>query len=234
MLPYIRDPSKLPNISVIYSGWSSIVLVLTSFILFSSKKYLKFGDFEMLPLYGFYTLSEFSKWAFINSKFHSTPPYGPKSSAGVIKEVLKQVRNVGTYNLVKSAAVFISGVVFYYVLAIFFGAALFEAFTETFMFSLLMTILTVLPLCLNLGHESVVELVEGICPDECFDRLLLRGVLVTWVGAWLGAFVIPLDWSRPWQRWPVPCCFGAISALAVYHIASCFYHLTHHLRTKTY
>jgi phosphatidylinositol glycan class F len=24
------------------------------------------------------------------------------------------------------------------------------------------------------------------------------------VGAWLGAIVIPLDWDRPWQNWPLP------------------------------
>ena len=29
-------------------------------------------------------------------------------------------------------------------------------------------------------------------------------------GAWLGAFVIPLDWHRDWQLWPVPCVYGAI------------------------
>jgi len=28
-------------------------------------------------------------------------------------------------------------------------------------------------------------------------------------GAWLGSIVIPLDWDRPWQAWPVPCVLGA-------------------------
>jgi phosphatidylinositol glycan class F len=29
------------------------------------------------------------------------------------------------------------------------------------------------------------------------------------LGAWLGAFVIPLDWDRWWQRYPIPCAFGS-------------------------
>ena len=33
----------------------------------------------------------------------------------------------------------------------------------------------------------------------------------TVVGAWVGAFPIPLDWDRPWQRWPISCIFGLIA-----------------------
>ncbi|KAI1894415.1 hypothetical protein AGOR_G00115570 [Albula goreensis] len=29
------------------------------------------------------------------------------------------------------------------------------------------------------------------------------------IGAWLGAFPIPLDWDRPWQVWPISCSLGA-------------------------
>ena len=28
------------------------------------------------------------------------------------------------------------------------------------------------------------------------------------IGAWFGAFPIPLDWDRPWQVWPVSCNIG--------------------------
>ncbi|EDV22220.1 uncharacterized protein TRIADDRAFT_59237 [Trichoplax adhaerens] len=30
------------------------------------------------------------------------------------------------------------------------------------------------------------------------------------LGAWLGAFTIPLDWDRPWQVWPIPCSIGTM------------------------
>lgn len=35
------------------------------------------------------------------------------------------------------------------------------------------------------------------------------------IGAWLGAVVIPLDWERPWQQWPVSCVLGALLGQAV-------------------
>ena len=35
------------------------------------------------------------------------------------------------------------------------------------------------------------------------------------LGAWAGAMPIPLDWDRPWQRWPVSCVLGtAMGAMA--------------------
>lgn len=34
--------------------------------------------------------------------------------------------------------------------------------------------------------------------------------LTSIIGTWLGAFPILLDWERPWQVWPIPCCCGAI------------------------
>jgi hypothetical protein len=35
------------------------------------------------------------------------------------------------------------------------------------------------------------------------------------IGAWLGAIVIPLDWERPWQQWPVSCVLGALLGQSV-------------------
>jgi len=29
------------------------------------------------------------------------------------------------------------------------------------------------------------------------------------LGAWVGAFPIPLDWDEPWQTWPISCVAGA-------------------------
>ncbi|KAK3266236.1 hypothetical protein CYMTET_25125, partial [Cymbomonas tetramitiformis] len=41
------------------------------------------------------------------------------------------------------------------------------------------------------------------------------------LGAWLGAWVIPLDWDRPWQVWPNSCVMGAIYGYAVASVLSC-------------
>uniref|UniRef100_A0A8C2D4D2 Phosphatidylinositol glycan anchor biosynthesis, class F n=1 Tax=Cyprinus carpio TaxID=7962 RepID=A0A8C2D4D2_CYPCA len=57
---------------------------------------------------------------------------------------------------------------------------------------------------------------------ENFSRVFSRdGAMSVWdtslqittgcsvIGAWLGAFPIPLDWDRPWQVWPISCTLGA-------------------------
>jgi len=40
--------------------------------------------------------------------------------------------------------------------------------------------------------------------DEVFG-----GAVGCFVGAWLGAVPIPLDWDREWQKWPVTIVTGA-------------------------
>jgi len=37
------------------------------------------------------------------------------------------------------------------------------------------------------------------------------------LGAWLGAFPIPLDWDRPWQAWPITVTYGAMGG----HLFGC-------------
>lgn len=34
--------------------------------------------------------------------------------------------------------------------------------------------------------------------------------VATIVGAWAGAIPTVLDWNRPWQKWPIPCTYGAL------------------------
>ncbi|OLL25399.1 Glycosylphosphatidylinositol anchor biosynthesis protein 11 [Neolecta irregularis DAH-3] len=39
-------------------------------------------------------------------------------------------------------------------------------------------------------------------------RVFTQSICVM-TGAWLGAFPIPLDWNREWQKWPVTIITGA-------------------------
>ncbi|EFX03013.1 GPI-anchor biosynthesis protein [Grosmannia clavigera kw1407] len=47
------------------------------------------------------------------------------------------------------------------------------------------------------------------------DAASAAGLWGTCIGAWLGAVPIPLDWDRPWQRWPVTIVVGAYVGHAV-------------------
>ena len=43
-------------------------------------------------------------------------------------------------------------------------------------------------------------------------QTLHYNALYSALGAWLGAFPLPLDWDRDWQVWPISCCLGAALA----------------------
>lgn len=105
----------------------------------------------------------------------------------------------------------------FHVVAVLFGAPISEQSEETFCWAMLVSHLVALPACSLLGTQS--ELLPKIffstwsdaTPEAYFQCL----ILCTLVGAWLGAFPIPLDWDRPWQVWPIPCVIGALAGYII-------------------
>jgi len=67
-------------------------------------------------------------------------------------------------------------------------------------------------------------LVKRNC-HSIMDTCLLVQAYGTVFGAWIGAFPIPLDWDRPWQRWPVTILYGAWMGYGVSCIGLVFYAL---------
>jgi GPI ethanolamine phosphate transferase 2/3 subunit F len=110
----------------------------------------------------------------------------------------------------------IASIFIFYFISISFGASLIETFNETLLFSLLMTFLCTLPTLILTKHddpiESLYQLIftnrNDLNKIEYISKSIAIGAVI---GAWLGALVIPLDWDRWWQQWPISCCFGAIS-----------------------
>lgn len=92
--------------------------------------------------------------------------------------------------------------VLFHIIAVLFGSPIFKQFDCTLSFALLITAL-ILP--------SVIVSIETTEKPSFTSLSWLRGSeRWTLIGAWAGAFVIPLDWDRPWQVWPEPCCLGAV------------------------
>ncbi|XP_046452918.1 glycosylphosphatidylinositol anchor biosynthesis protein 11-like isoform X1 [Daphnia pulex] len=89
-----------------------------------------------------------------------------------------------------------------YIVSILFGAPLLKDWDQTISFSMLLSalILPSVAACGKLGNFFN------------FSCLYLMGTneLFTCFGAWLGAFVIPLDWDCSWQVWPEPVAVGAV------------------------
>jgi len=96
--------------------------------------------------------------------------------------------------------VFGSAAVFH-LIAILFGASILEQSEETFCWALLMSHLVVLPACSLLGAQLEVlpRIFFSAWSDATPEAYFQCSIVFTLIGAWLGAFPIPLDWDRPWQ-----------------------------------
>lgn len=116
-------------------------------------------------------------------------------------------------NIFKGAFTMLVLVASFHTVAVLFGAPFFSKQQETFTFALTMAILTVLPCCLHLGANRSVSLLLSLTSRNSNDLQgkFLTVTQLTCFAAWLGAVVIPLDWNRPFQVWPIPCILGALS-----------------------
>uniref|UniRef100_A0A3B4F2L7 Phosphatidylinositol glycan anchor biosynthesis class F n=1 Tax=Pundamilia nyererei TaxID=303518 RepID=A0A3B4F2L7_9CICH len=92
-------------------------------------------------------------------------------------------------------------------LCLFFISAL-----ETFSLAVLLTSLTTLRCLCVLGPniQAWIRVFSRHGAMSVWDTCLQITVACTLIGAWVGAFPIPLDWDRPWQVWPVSCSLGSL------------------------
>jgi phosphatidylinositol glycan class F len=49
------------------------------------------------------------------------------------------------------------------------------------------------------------------------------GALGAVLGAWVGAFSVPLDWDRPWQPFPIASTYAALWGHAISHALALIY-----------
>jgi phosphatidylinositol glycan class F len=111
-------------------------------------------------------------------------------------------------DVIKGLPNFAGGVLLGYVVFVFFGAPLIEKWELTLEFSFILVTWLYFPLILVIHPASVLQELLYISSWKYENSTLSRAkwrFLFVVFGAWLGAVVIPLDWDRPWQRWPTPC-----------------------------
>lgn len=126
-----------------------------------------------------------------------------QTKGGRFGEILGVVARVCTW--------YVAGVFVFHFAAVVFGAPLFSNFYGTFLWAALMSALTFLPVGIVTDTNSPEWIFQDTIASERAKWFVGLPALTTIIGAWAGAIVIPLDWNRPWQKWPVPCTYGALA-----------------------
>ncbi|TDH68267.1 hypothetical protein CCR75_004516 [Bremia lactucae] len=69
-----------------------------------------------------------------------------------------------------------------------------------------------MPLALHLGFapHKWLRLLLKLRVSNSQELYLVSSSIGAMLGAYVGAFPIPLDWDRPWQQWPLTCIYGTI------------------------
>lgn len=107
------------------------------------------------------------------------------------------------------------------------GAPVVGSYEETFVLSIVLTLLTVTPTVLLLGASGALQAVfceksdlltktEDIALD--LNKHHAAGAIL---GAWAGSIVAPLDWDRDWQAYPIPNVMGAVFGYGMANIYMC-------------
>lgn len=113
--------------------------------------------------------------------------------------------------LYRSCLYFFVSCLLFHGIIVLYGAPLVESVGETFLFAVLLSSFTT-SRCLCILGPNFHAWIRVFSKDgamSMWDHSLQITTLCSIVGAWLGAFPIPLDWDRPWQVWPVSCSLGA-------------------------
>ncbi|KAF8513241.1 GPI biosynthesis protein family Pig-F-domain-containing protein [Gautieria morchelliformis] len=130
---------------------------------------------------------------------------------------IKALRNAWTNTIFASAL--------FHIIIVLFGAPISSHIGHTYLLSLLLSLLTIfvpsytlsLPiasLSITTRDETALQCIRLFIQRQlhtAVERALVFPVIGSFVGCWVGAFPIPLDWDRPWQAWPLTPAYGALA-----------------------
>ncbi|XP_031261791.1 phosphatidylinositol-glycan biosynthesis class F protein-like [Pistacia vera] len=94
--------------------------------------------------------------------------------------------------------------------------------TNTFDYSLLMSLFTFVPAASVYGSlwEDWRRIFAHTKPNGSVDYMICLPAHGAVIGAWFGAWPMPLDWERPWQEWPICVSYGAMAGYLIGMVAS--------------
>ncbi|KAF5192832.1 Phosphatidylinositol-glycan biosynthesis class f protein [Thalictrum thalictroides] len=93
---------------------------------------------------------------------------------------------------------------------------------KTLYWSFLMSAFTFVPTACIYGStwKDWQRLFAYTKPIGVLDYIICIPAHGALIGAWLGAWPMPLDWERPWQEWPICVSYGAVVGYMVGMVVS--------------
>lgn len=205
---------------VFYTVWSNLYLPLFILYITLQERYLDFVEISnALTLMYILITTE------VLNALHFKMAFGINQSSNkkIFQGLTSKLFNIKVSELVQGIICVISSVIVFSLIAIAFGASVLSNYEQTLNFSLLLTILTVFPACIHFNAQSAISLFTSGQYSNNHQKIILQKFYCTMLGAWFGAFVIPLDWNRDWQAWPIPCCIGALVGTSLGQLVSITY-----------
>lgn len=224
----VNYPAQFLNV-----GLSFVTVVLCGANLLQYEELLIIGKLTSITLY-LLVASEVARW-FMNKYSVGLEPKVKKgfqftATSRAAPKVSPVIQNIT--EVIKVSGLLSGFTLLYAVVCILMGAPSQSNYEGTLVLSALLTALTILPVCLYLGftwafrclYNDFVELTMRA--EAAHLEFLHYNAIGTLIGAWSGSVVVPLDWDREWQVYPIPNIVGALVGFAaanIYTLANSLY-----------
>ncbi|KAL5756652.1 hypothetical protein ACOSQ2_021398 [Xanthoceras sorbifolium] len=94
--------------------------------------------------------------------------------------------------------------------------------SKTINWSLLMSLFTFVPAASVFGSSWAdwQRIFAHTKPNRSLEYMICIPAHAAVIGAWFGAWPMPLDWEKPWQEWPICVSYGVVVGYLVGIVAS--------------
>ncbi|XP_034938491.1 phosphatidylinositol-glycan biosynthesis class F protein [Chelonus insularis] len=201
-----------------YCSFTCIYFPCILFLLNYNNTLYNVGKYKFIPILLILMFAEVIKYLFsilYNQRHH----FDKIDSKALLNSKPRKSWSKTFKDILRFFIILISLCIIYYGAIVLFGAPLSTHHEETTMLTIVLSTLTFIPPCLHLGVETALAVLTGAqsANGNIIVEAMGRNINYTLLGTWLGAIVIPLDWDRPWQIWPIPCGIGALVGYMVAH-----------------
>ena len=99
-----------------------------------------------------------------------------------------------------------------HIMFVLFGAPLLNSALETTISAALTSSLIFCPSLALIGSDIMKWYQVIVCGkhNNNQERFVYMHSVSVVLATWISAVVIPLDWDRPWQEWPIPPAYGSV------------------------